>query len=163
MIVDGDRAQVYAAEVAAFDGTDLERIVGIDVVRSLVAAVTALDWWPRGDVSVHAARRDAASSSTRCSVDGSGDVTIRIARPQATFATAAHELAHVLAGVEEVHGPAFRQAHLDVVGAMTNLDRLDARGALHAHQLREAYAAVSLAIGRRTWSQPPDLGGAIAL
>ena len=36
---DRERAQVYAAELAAFDGTDLEAVVGFEVVVDAVRSV----------------------------------------------------------------------------------------------------------------------------
>ena len=160
---DVDRAQVYAAELAAFDGTDLEEIVGFDAVERAIAAVISGEWWPGGPVVVQAARSDARSSVTRCGVESDSCAEVRIANPQATIATAAHELAHALAGVSHGHDGHFRRAHLDVVQAITNLDRLDARGDLHAGQLRRAYDAAGLAVSERTWSEPPDASGPIAL
>ena len=98
---DLDRAQVYAAELAAFDGTDLEEVLAVDDVLVAIRAVTSGDWWPGGSVTVKVARSDARSSSTRCGVETGAVASISIARAQATIATAAHELAHALAGVEE--------------------------------------------------------------
>ena len=160
---DLDRAQVYAAELAAFDGTDLEEVLAVDDVLVAIRAVTSGDWWPGGSVTVKAARSDARSSSTRCGVETGAVASISIARAQATIATAAHELAHALAGVEEGHGACYRRAHLDVVQAITNDDRVAGRGMLHVGQLASSYAAAGLAIGDRRWPQPPAVGGAIAL
>lgn len=161
-MIDADRAQAYAAELAAFDGTDLEEVVGVDVCVAAIDSVVAGGWWPGGAVTVRPARSDAGSSSTRCGLDG-GSPEIRIAAPQATIATAAHELAHALAGVQAGHDAVFRRAHLDVVQAVTNVDRLDGRGLLHVDQLRRAYSAAGLDVGERAWPAPPDVGGAIAL
>ena len=160
---DRERAQVYAAELAAFDGTDLEAVVGIDAVAEAVRSVARADWWPHGDIAVREMRADARSSVTRCSSDDGSVVDIGIARPQATIATGAHELAHALAGVAHGHDAVFRRAHLDVVQAITNLDRLRGRGAVHVEQLVHAYAAAGLVVGERTWTPPPTSGGAIAL
>lgn len=163
MASDSDRAQVYAAELAAFDGTDLERVVEVDEVTALIERVLASDWWPGGPVAVRAARTDARSSTTRCGVDDRLVATISIAGPQATVATAAHELGHALAGVAHGHGSSYRRAFLDVVQVITNLERLDARGMLHVTQLGDALAAAGLSIGERDWPEPPQVGGAIAL
>lgn len=173
------RAAVYAAEIAAFDGTDLEQVRHVDEILRIIAAVLDHPWWPGPTVRAMAARRDARSSSTRahCCVANSTGATsdvdaeqsedraveIRIARPQATLATAAHELAHALAGVGHGHGPMFRRAHLDVIAVITNLPGHSPRGSLHVDQLSHAYAAADLDIGRRSWDRPPDVGGAIAL
>ena len=163
MTVDRERAQVYAAELAAFDGTDLEAVVGIDAVADAVRSVVHSAWWPRGDISVREMRTDARSSVTRCSTEDGSVLDIGIAGPQATIATGAHELAHALAGVAQGHDAVFRRAHLDVLQAMTNLDRLTARGAVHVDQLVDAYVAAGLAVGERSWPAPPAAGGAIPL
>lgn len=163
MTTDRERAQVYSAELAAFDGTDLETVVGVDTVADAIRAVVRAGWWPRGEIAVREMRAGARSSVTRCSVDDGSVVDIGIARPQATLATGAHELAHALAGVVCGHDAVFRRAHLDVVLAMTNVDRVTGRGAIHVAQLEHAYTAAGLAIGERTWAAPPDPGGAIAL
>lgn len=161
MSADRERAQVYAAELAAFDGTDLETVIGIDSVAAAIDGVLHGSWWPGPQVNVRATRRDARSSSARCG-DGNG-TTISIAPPQATLATAAHELAHALAGVAAGHGVRFRQAHLDVVSVITNRNRASGRGDLHVDQLRAAYAAAGLAATGRDWPEPPSAGTAIAL
>lgn len=163
MTSDRERAQVYSAELAAFGGTDLETVVGVDAVADAVRTVVRAGWWPRGEIAVREMRSGARSSVTRCSLDDGSVVDVGIARPQATLATGAHELAHALAGVACGHDAIFRRAHLDVVLAMTNLDRLTGRGAAHVEQLELAYRAAGLAIGERTWPAPPEPGGAIAL
>jgi len=161
MTADFERAQVYAAEVAAFDGTDLEDVVGFDTVARAITEVLDGDWWPGTAVAVRAMRADARSSNARC---GDGQhTTISIAATQATIATGAHELAHALAGVDAGHGPRYRRAHLDVVSAITNRTRSTGRGDVHVEQLRHAYAAAGLTIGVRDWPAPPAPGSAIAL
>jgi len=163
MSVDRERAQVYAAEVAAFDGTDLERVVGVDLVRRAIEATVAGEWWPGGVVVVRATRADARSSATHCSLGDGSAATIAIAAPQATIATGAHELAHALAGVARGHDAVYRRACLDVLQVMSNLDRLNGRGMLHVDQLADAYANADLAVGARMWPAPPSVGDAIAL
>lgn len=155
-MADRGREEVYAAELAAFDGTDLELVVAFDELTALAARLTAGGWWPHGEVRVVRARRDAASSSTR-RTDARRGVVVRLAAPQLTRATLVHELAHVLAGVDAGHGPVFRRAHVD-------LARL-AFGAERGGWLFDAYAAAGLDLGRRTWAPPPlaESGGAIAL
>lgn len=162
---DTGRAAVYAAEIAAFDGTDLEVVLDVDTLIAAIHAVVATDWWPGGELDARAARSDARSSTTRACLtgDAGSTPTIRIARPQATVATAAHELAHALAGVGLGHGPRFRAAHLDVVSVITNLPGRPSRGTLHVDQLADAYAAAALEIGDRDWPEPPAVGGPIAL
>jgi hypothetical protein len=160
---DRDRAQVYAAELAAFDGTDLEVVVGIDAVADAVRSTVASEWWPCGAIAVREMRSDARSSVTRCSTHDGSVVDIGIASPQATLATGAHELAHVLAGLPHGHDAVFRRAHLDVVQVITNLDRLTGRGTVAVDQLARAYAATGLPVGERAWPAPPEPSGAIAL
>lgn len=159
---DCGRAEVYAAEAAAFDGTDLELVRSFDEVASVIAAVVERSWWPGTPVSVIAARRDAASSSAREKADAS--TVIRLAAEQTTIATAAHELAHALAGPGEGHSPVFLAAYLDVVAVVTNLDTSDRRHGLHVDQLRDALGGAGLVVGTRTWPPPPEASGtAIAL
>lgn len=159
---DCGRAEVYAAEIAAFDGTDLELVRSFEEVSSVIAAVVEGPWWPGPPVHVAAARRDAASSSARERADAS--TMIRLAAEQATIATAAHELAHALAGPGAGHSPVFLAAYLDVVAVVTNLDSRDRRHGLHVDQLRDALVAAGLVVGARTWPPPPEASGtAIAL
>ncbi|NND74321.1 MAG: hypothetical protein HKN44_04885, partial [Ilumatobacter sp.] len=159
---DADRTAVGAAELAAFDGTDLEERIPFDIVAARIARVVDGSWWPAGEVRVERARADAGSSTTRCAGDGragSPDVRIRLASPQWTVATAAHELAHVLAGVARGHDAVFRRAYLDVVAVITNIDSIDRRRDLHPRQLADAFAAAGLAVAPRAWPAPPASTG----
>ena len=159
---DCGRTEVYAAEAAAFDGTDLELVRSFDEVSSLIAAIVEGPWWPGPQVRVVAARRAAVSSSARDRADAS--TVIRLAADQTTIATAAHELAHALAGPGAGHSPTFLAAYLDVVAVVTNLDSRDRRHGLHVDQLRDALVAAGLVVGTRTWPAPPEASGtAIAL
>lgn len=165
-MTDVDRSAVYAAELAAFDGTDLETPIAFDVLVNRVESVLQGEWWPGPPITVRAARRDAASSSTRCwGEDGSRSRSeVRFAVGQLTVATAAHELAHALAGVDAGHGPTFRAAYVDVVTVITNVDSRARRRDLHARQLSTAFAAAGLVIGDRHWAPPPvSASGPIAL
>jgi len=153
---------VYAAEAAAFEGTDLESVRPFDAIAAAVESVVADGWWSGPPVQLEPARRDASSSSARQA--GHGPTVIRLAGGQVTLATAAHELAHALAGPDAGHSPTFLAAYLDVVAVITNLDSSDRRGQLHVQQLRESFAAAGLLVGERTWPAPPDsTGSAIAL
>jgi hypothetical protein len=151
---DGGRTEVYAAEAAAFDGTDLEVIRSFEEIAAIIAEVVGGSWWPGSPVQVVAARRDSTTSSARSTGDES--TTIRLATPQLTCATAAHELAHALAGPGAGHSPVFLAAYLDVVAVMTNLDPSDRRRDLHVVQLRGALDAVGLTVGPRAWPAPPE-------
>ncbi len=150
-----DDEAVYAAELAAFDGTDLEDVVDFEQLCASMTAVMGGDWWTGPSVEVRAARSDASTS--RCIKSGGGDRTeIRLARPQTTVATAAHELAHALAGAGAGHGPLFRAAYLDVVAVITNIDTTDRRHDLHVDQLATAFSSSGLAVARRRWPPPPS-------
>ncbi|HUV18034.1 MAG TPA: hypothetical protein VMW33_06080 [Ilumatobacteraceae bacterium] len=159
---DCGRAEVYAAEAAAFDGTDLELVRSFDEVSSVIAAIVEGPWWAGTPVRVVAARRDAASSSAREGAEAS--TVIRLAADQTTIATAAHELAHALAGPGAGHSPVFLAAYLDVVAVVTNLDSCDRRHRLHVDQLHDALVEAGLVVGARTWPPPPEASStAIAL
>lgn len=162
MNVDAGRAEVYAAEAAAFDGTDLESVRPFAEVASVISVVVGGAWWHGIPVRVVAARRDASSSSASC---GEGETTvIRLAAEQTTIATAAHELAHALAGPAAGHSAVFLAAYLDVVAVITNLDSRDRRHHLHVDQLRKAFDVAGLSVGRRQWPAPPEgIDTAIAL
>ena len=142
--MDRGREQVYAAELAAYDGTDLEVVVPLDALTALAARVTAGPWWPGPPVAVRASRSDARSSTTR---GRDGFAEIRLAGEQSTPATLVHELAHALAGSGAGHGPRFRRAHVDV--AMVAFD-VDCAG-----WLEHAYRDHGLPIGDRSWGEPP--------
>ncbi len=162
MNADCGRAELYAAEAAAFDGTDLESVRPFADVVEAIEGVAGGSWWPGVAVRVVAARRDARSSSAR-RVDGT-TTAIRLSAEQLTIATAAHELAHALAGPALGHSPVFLAAYLDVVAVITNLDSRDRRRDLHVRQLRDAFDVAGLAVGRRQWPAPPEsTGAAIAL
>lgn len=164
---DRDRAQVYAAEAMAYEGTDLEEPTGFEAVRAAIAGVVDDPWWPGGAVLVNRARRDARSSSARptraqgraAGPMGASDhiAEIRLASPQFTLATGIHELGHVLAGPIAGHGPRFRRAHTDVAAVAFGVER--------ARWLVEAYERAGLSLGERAWPPPPawETGGAIAL
>jgi hypothetical protein len=145
--IDRDRAQVYAAELAAYDGTDLEVLVRFDDLVALGGRVCAEPWWPRGAVRVVRARGDARSSRTPACRGGH---EVRLAAPQMTAATLVHELAHVLAGVAAGHGPRFRRAHVDIAASVF--------GGAEAGWLADAYAAAGLRLAARSWEEPRARG-----
>lgn len=156
MSADHGRAAVYAAEIAAFEGTSYERITAFDELLTLGRLVTSAMWWPHGEIEVVPARSDAGSSSTR--QRGDGPLVVRLAAPQMTPATVLHEFAHVLAGLTDGHGELFRRAHVDLVGY--------AFGDEPATWLVDAYRDMGLTPGVRTWLAPPirrAAGGPLAL
>jgi hypothetical protein len=157
--MDAGRTAVYAAELAAFDGTDLESVRSVDAIIAVIDSVAGDAWWSGPEVRAVAMRADAESSCARLV---EGFVEIRLATPQATWATAAHELAHALAGIEAGHGPVYRCAMLDVVEVVTNTAVGERRGRLHVAQLADAYRSAGLRIGDRRW-EAPDAGAPIAL
>lgn len=153
---DRDRAAVYAAELAAFDGTDLEVVRPFEQLVAAVDGVVASSWWPAGPVEVCRSRRDAASSVAQHRLDGAGTTVVRLAAPQHTLATVAHELAHAVAGPLAAHGAAFRRAHVDVAVILFDDHR--------AQWLADAYASFGLVLGQRRWAAPPaGRSGSIAL
>lgn len=145
MTADTGREAVYAAEIAAFEGTTYESIATFDRIAATTRSVTTAEWWPRGEIAVRPARSDASSSTTR--QRGADAPVIRLAAPQMTPATLVHELAHVLAGVSAGHGAVFRRAHLDLCSAVF--------GDEPAAWLADAYRSASLEVGARTWPAPP--------
>ncbi|CAN5561315.1 hypothetical protein BH23ACT3_BH23ACT3_23440 [soil metagenome] len=146
---DRGRREVYAAELMAFDGTELELVEPLAVVQAFVEQLLSAPWWPGRHVTVRAARRDALASTTRIATT-SHAAEIRLAGPQCTRATAVHELAHVLAGPDEGHGAQFRRAHVDLAAV--------AFGAERGGWLAEAYADAGLGLGARTWPETSAAG-----
>ncbi len=156
MTADIGREAVYAAEIAAFEGTSFEALTPFHDLLDVAALVTAAEWWPHGPIEMVPARSDAGSSSTR-QRSGTAPV-VRLAAPQMTPATVVHEFAHVLAGVPHGHDGVFRRAHVDLIGY--------AFGDEPAGWLLDAYAAMDLEPGRRAWEAPPVRragGGPVAL
>lgn len=149
--VERGRAEVYAAELAAYDGTDLEAVVAFDELVALAANVMSQTWWPAGRVPVRRARSDARSSATR----HTAGAVIYLAGPQMTPATLIHELAHVLAGVGAGHGALFRCAHVDLASFAFGFER--------GRWLAAAYAVAGLSLGTRHWPQPPLVDAPLAL
>jgi hypothetical protein len=156
MSADIGREAVYAAEIAAFEGTSFESITTLPELLVLAGLIIDAAWWPHGPIEVVPARADAASSSTR-QRSGTAPV-VRLAAPQMTPATVVHELAHVLAGVTHGHDDVFRRAHVDLTGY--------AFGDEPAGWLLDAYATMGLEPGRRGWAPPHvrrTAGGPVAL
>ncbi len=150
MSADVGREAVYAAEIAAFEGTSYETLTRFDELIPLAERIVRATWWPHGPIQVLSARSDAGSSSTRQRT-GSAPI-IRLASPQMTPATLVHEFAHVLAGVAHGHDAVFRRAHVDLVGAAFGDDP--------ATWLLEGYAQMGLEPGARSWSTPTIRSGA---
>ena len=144
MTADLGREAVYAAEIAAFEGTSYETLTRFDELVPLADRIVATSWWPHGPIRVVPARSDAGSSSTRHQ-RGSAPV-IRLASPQMTPATLVHEFAHVLAGVVHGHDAVFRRAHVDLAGA--------ALGDEPATWLLDGYAQMDLDLATRAWPAP---------
>lgn len=142
MTPDLGREAVYSAELAAFDGTAYEALTSFDDLLALARDVDRAGWWPHGEIEVMRARSDARSSSTRAT-SGRSPV-VRLAADQFTPATLVHEFAHVLAGLEQGHGPVFIKAHVDLVRFAFGDDE--------ASWLLSAYASIGLTPGIRSWS-----------
>jgi hypothetical protein len=151
--IDHGRSEVYAAERQAFLGTDLEELRPFDDLKQLFEQVTAAEWWTVPAVKLRRSRSDALTSVARFRA---GDVpSISLARDQMTTATLIHELAHVLAGLRAGHGPYFRRAHVDLVNCYV--------GVREGGWLKESYEGFGLSMGSRSWPNPPQRGGPIAL
>jgi len=144
MTADVGREAVYAAEIAAFEGTSYEALTRFDQLIDLARGIATGSWWPLGPIEVTPARSDACSSSTR--QRGGALPVIRLATPQMTPATLVHEFAHVLAGVDHGHDGVFRRAHVDLAGS--------AFGDEPATWLSDGYAQMGLTIGARHWPTP---------
>jgi hypothetical protein len=144
---DRGTAAVAAVEEAVFGGTDADVAVGREALHARVAEVVAGPWWQASGppVTVTTPRRSTRSSTARSRL-GQLPVEIRLADPQLTLATVAHELAHALAGVEHGHDETFRAAHVDVAALLA--------GAGAAQRLAAAYAAFDLAVAARAWARP---------
>jgi hypothetical protein len=138
------REDVYAAELAAFGGTLADCEVGFHELLWIRNAICASLWWPAGDIDVEQARSDARSSTTREGDDGRS--RIRIAATQCTPLTLAHEVSHVLAGIDAGHGPRFRRAELDLVFTMF--------GSTEMQWLLDAFEAMNLQVANRSWASP---------
>jgi hypothetical protein len=144
---DRGRAAVYAAEEAAFGGTTLGEPRPLTVLRARAGSVVNGDWWRRAGgppTDLVSARPSAGSSSARSG--SAGRSIVRLAAGQLDELTVAHELAHLLAGVEHGHGERFRVAHVDVVAVLA--------GSAAAGRLAEAYRTFGLALALRTWPPP---------
>jgi hypothetical protein len=147
--VSGDdvgRTAAYAAEDAAFGGTDLDAERAFDDLVGLADDVTGGPWWARCGgpvVRVEPAAAGAASSSARAA---DGGVLVRLAAGQRTSATLTHELAHALAGIGHGHDARFRAAHVDVAALVGS--------AAAGRALAAAYAAGGVPAGRRRWPSP---------
>ena len=138
------------AEEAAFGGTTLDAPSTREALSALVHALVAGEWWRHNGPPVHvvAPRRSTRSSTARRCGDG---VEIRLAAEQLTTATAAHELAHALAGIDHGHDATFRAAHVDVVAVIGGHDA--------GVRLTDAYLTFGLAVAQRRWSAPWRLDG----
>jgi hypothetical protein len=147
---DPGQAAVAEAEEAAFGGTTLDAPSTREELTASVNRLVAGEWWRANGPPVHvvAPRRSTRSSTARRCGDG---VEIRLAAEQLTTATAAHELAHALAGIGHGHDATFRAAHADVVAVLA--------GRAAADRLTEAYLAFGLAVAERRWSAPWRVGG----
>jgi hypothetical protein len=143
---DRGREAVYAAEEAAFGGTELDDPRPLVDLRARATTIVEGDWWSRAGgppVDVLAARVDARSSTARRHSRGT---VIRLAEPQLDTATMAHELAHVLAGIDHGHDELFRAAHVDVVAVLA--------GSGAAASLAASYCAFALPLAPRRWPPP---------
>ena len=143
-------AAVYAAEDAAFGGTDFDDELDSRRLDQLVARIIGGDWWRScgvPDVELRRARSGSNTSSARSPAGGC--VVIRLARTSSS--TVSHELAHALAGVTCGHSATFRAAHVDVVTVLAD--------AVVAARLEQAYDDHGVPIGPRRWPPPIRVSG----
>ena len=141
---------VYAAEDAAFGGTDFDGDLDSRRLDDLVAGITGGEWWRScgvADIDLRRARSGSSTSSARSSATGC--VVIRLASTSSS--TVSHELAHALAGVSCGHEATFRAAHVDVVTVLA--------GAVVGDRLLRAYDDYGVPIGPRRWPPPIRLRG----
>lgn len=149
---DAGREAAYAAEEAAFGGTDVDAPQAFADLVELAAGVVAGSWWQAcggPPVELVTARAGAASSSARPS--NRRGVLVRLAAGQLTAVTVAHELAHALAGVASGHDERFRAAHVDVVAVLA--------GQPLADDLRRCYVDHGVPAGARAWPLPHRVSG----
>jgi hypothetical protein len=152
--LDVGRTAVYAAEEAAFGGTELDEERPLAELVAASVALTTGAWWqsvgaPRASVS--AARADARSSAARTATGSGGAVAITLADGQRTLATLGHELAHAFAGVHRGHDATFRAAHVDVIAVLA--------GGASAAALATAYRRLGVPAGVRRWAPPVRMVG----
>jgi hypothetical protein len=141
---------VYAAEEAAFGGTDLDEELDGRRLAEVLATVIGGDWWQScGVAAIHVRRARADANTSSAHSPAGGCVVIRLARTSTS--TVSHELAHALAGVESGHSGTFRAAHVDVLTALA--------GAVAADRLEQAYDDHGVPIGERRWDRPVRLRG----
>jgi hypothetical protein len=143
---------VAAAEAAAFGGTAADERRPRDELHRRVAEVVAGGWWATcgPPVRVTTPRRSTRSSSARPLFPGTTE--IRLADEQLTLATVAHELAHVLAGVDRGHDEGFRAAYVDLTALLV--------GDEAAAALVAACAEFGCPAGSRAWAPPWWVEGA---
>jgi hypothetical protein len=141
---------VYAAEEAAFGGTDFDEELDGRGLQRVLATITSGDWWQAcGAPEVHLRRARAGANTSSAHSPAAGCVVIRLARTSAS--TVSHELAHALAGVGCGHSALFRAAHVDVVTVLA--------GTTAADRLAQAYVDHDVPIGGRRWERPVRLQG----
>jgi len=149
---DVGREAAYAAEEAAFGGTDFDAQRAFAELVAMASSLTTGSWWQAcagPPVELDRARAGAASSSARPS--NRQRVLVRLAAGQLSAVTVAHELGHALAGVSGGHGERFRAAHVDVVAVLA--------GRTLAEALRRCYADHGVPPGPRAWPPPHRISG----
>jgi hypothetical protein len=141
---------VYAAEAAAFGGTDLDDDIGAAHLDELLVLLTSGEWWHScGAPAIDLRRARAGSTTSTASPSQSGCVVIRLAATSSSTLT--HELAHALAGVASGHDATFCAAHVDVVSAIA--------GSVVATRLERAYEEYGVGPGARRWPPPIRVSG----
>lgn len=138
---------MYAAEEAAFGGTDLDVAASLDALATVTARIVGGDWWKSCSgpaVELVAAAAGVTSSSAR-SVAGER-IVVRLTSDQLTLATLTHELAHAFAGTEHGHDSRFRAALVDLTAVVAGADL--------ALALADRYVDFGVSAGDRAWPPP---------
>jgi len=112
---DGDARSVYAAEAAAIRDLPLRRFGRFSELEAYVESVVVGDWWdetfPAAPVELELQRRSRnATWSAACTTADEVGIMAIVDGHGWGLETVLHELAHLAAGHEAAHGPAFRRA-----------------------------------------------------
>lgn len=145
---------VAAAEDSAFSGTTIERLVDRAELTARLDAVREGTWWRSCFAAPPVIRlvvppERTITSTVRSRHDG---FELRIADSQRTLSTVAHELAHLLAGLEAAHDARFRAAYVDTATVIA--------GIAAGEWLAAAFDAAGLDVARRSWPAPFSAEGA---
>lgn len=145
---------VAAAESAAFEATEFDALITRAELQRAFDAATGSEWWVACFAGSPPALRlvtPPARTQTSTARRREGGFEIRVAAGQLNRSTLAHELAHVLAGIDAAHGPLFRRAFVDVATMVGDT--------LIGEWLGAAFAGFDLAVADRRWPAPWSASG----